>query len=59
MNLKITKSKKIEVPLHPRYVGTCTILYVTIEATIQNTRLYKFTSTAYSTPYEVVYLKEP
>jgi len=47
---KTSKSEKIGLPHLPSYVGTCTIMYQTILATIRKSRLYDLTPMAYSQP---------
>ena len=51
---KTSKSKKIGLPLLPRYVGTRTILYQKILATIHKSGLYDLTHMAYSTMEDVI-----
>ena len=47
---KTSKSEKIGLPPFPGYVGTCTIMYEKILATIRKSGLYGLTPMAYSTP---------
>ena len=52
--MKKTEIRKIDIPFNPRYVGTCTIWYGIIGATIQKTGLYKFIWVMFSQPLNFI-----